>query len=75
MAEDGIDISGQTSNNIEEYFAVSFDYVITVCDHAKESCPYFPTQAINCTTTFLILQKRQVVMRKLWSNLETREIW
>lgn len=47
MAEDGIDISGQTSNNIEEYFDVPFDYVITVCDHAKESCPYFPTQAIK----------------------------
>ncbi|QDW25031.1 arsenate reductase ArsC [Pedobacter sp. KBS0701] len=52
MAEDGIDISGQTSNNIEEYFAVSFDYVITVCDHAKESCPYFPTQAIKLHHNF-----------------------
>jgi len=47
MAEDGIDISNQTSNNIEEYFDVNFDYVVTVCDHAKESCPYFPTQAIK----------------------------
>lgn len=53
MAEDGIDISGQTSNNIEEYFDVPFDYVITVCDHAKESCPYFPTHAIKLHHNFL----------------------
>ena len=52
MAEDGIDISGQTSNNIEEYFDVPFDYVITVCDHAKESCPYFPTQEIKLHHNF-----------------------
>lgn len=47
MKSDGIDISGHTSNNIDEYKAISFDYVITVCDHAKESCPYFPTAAIK----------------------------
>lgn len=52
MAEDGIDISNQTSNNIEEYFDVPFDYVITVCDHAKESCPYFPTNAIKLHHNF-----------------------
>jgi arsenate reductase len=52
MAEDGIDISNQTSNNIEEYFDIPFDYVITVCDHAKESCPYFPTQAIKLHHNF-----------------------
>jgi arsenate reductase len=52
MAEDGIDISSQTSNNIEEYFDVPFDYVITVCDHAKESCPYFPTKAIKLHHNF-----------------------
>lgn len=52
MAEDGIDISAQTSNHIEEYFDVPFDYVITVCDHAKESCPYFPTQAVKLHHNF-----------------------
>ena len=46
MQEDGIDISGHTSNNILEYMDVKFDFVITVCDHAKEVCPYFPTNAI-----------------------------
>jgi arsenate reductase len=45
MKEDGIDISGHTSNNISEYMHVDFDFVITVCDNAKESCPYFPTNA------------------------------
>jgi arsenate reductase (thioredoxin) len=45
MLEDRIDISDHTSNNIDEYFNVDFDYVITVCDNAKERCPYFPTQA------------------------------
>ena len=45
MAEDRIDISHHTSNMIDEYRTISFDYVLTVCDHAKEHCPYFPTQA------------------------------
>lgn len=52
MAEDGIDISSQKSNNIEEYFDVAFDYVITVCDHAKESCPNFSTKAIKLHHNF-----------------------
>lgn len=45
MSEDGIDISHHTSNHIEEYQNIEFDFVITVCDNAKEHCPYFPTQA------------------------------
>jgi len=45
MQEDGIDISNHTSNNVNEYKDVDFDYVITVCDNAKERCPYFPTNA------------------------------
>jgi len=47
MKEDGIDISAHTSNNIDEYWDIDFDYVITVCDNAKENCPYFPTQALK----------------------------
>ena len=45
MREDGIDISTHTSNNINEYRNVDFDFVLTVCDNAKENCPYFPSQA------------------------------
>jgi arsenate reductase len=45
MKEDGIDISKHTSNNIDEYFDIDFDFVITVCDNAKERCPFFPTNA------------------------------
>lgn len=45
MKEDGIDISGHTSNNVEEYRGIAFDFVITVCDNARETCPFFPTDA------------------------------
>ena len=45
MREDGIDISEHTSNHIDEYQSINFDWVITVCDNAKERCPYFPTTA------------------------------
>ena len=45
MAEDGVDISTHTSNHVDEYAAVPFDYVITVCDHANEVCPIFPSTA------------------------------
>lgn len=42
MAEEGIDISGQTSDHVSKFFDIQFDYLITVCDHAKETCPLFP---------------------------------
>lgn len=45
MQEDGIDISSHTSNNMDEYRDIDFDYVITVCDNAKERCPFFPSKA------------------------------
>ena len=45
MNEDGIDISKNTSNNIDEYRDIDFDFVITVCDNARERCPFFPTNA------------------------------
>lgn len=45
MKEDGVDISTHTSNNINEYPNIDFDYIITVCDNARERCPFFPSNA------------------------------
>jgi len=42
MAEDGIDISTHTSNHVDEYEGIDWDYIITVCDHANENCPFIP---------------------------------
>lgn len=42
MKEEGIDLSEHTSNNINEYLDIQFDYIITVCDHAQENCPFIP---------------------------------
>jgi arsenate reductase (thioredoxin) len=53
MQEIGIDISQNTSNNVDEYFNVDFDFVITVCDNAKERCPFFPTKAKKIHHNFL----------------------
>ena len=43
MKEIGIDISGHRSKSVDEFTGQEFDYVITVCDNAKESCPVFPS--------------------------------
>ena len=42
MKEIGIDISHHTSDDVNKYIGDNFDYIITVCDNAKESCPIFP---------------------------------
>ena len=49
MAEAGVDISGHVSTHVDELRDVAFDYVVTVCDHAHESCPLFPgrTQVVH----------------------------
>lgn len=44
MKEDGIDISSHTSNHVDEYAAIEFDFIITVCDHANENCPFIPSK-------------------------------
>lgn len=43
MKGDGIDISEHTSNHVDEYKDVDFDFIITVCDHANENCPFIPS--------------------------------
>lgn len=47
LKEDGVDISSHTSNHVDEYAGVPFDFIITVCDNAKERCPYFPSTALR----------------------------
>jgi len=45
MAEAGVDISRHRSKNVSELIGVPFDYVVTVCDNARETCPMFPGKA------------------------------
>ena len=45
MAEAGVDISKHKSQNISEFAGINLDIVVTVCGHAHETCPYFPTGA------------------------------
>lgn len=44
MKEDLIDISKHTSNHVDEYANIDFDFIITVCDHANENCPFIPSK-------------------------------
>lgn len=44
MAEAGVDISGQTSKSLDSLGDREFDYVITLCDNAREACPFFPAK-------------------------------
>ena len=52
LDEIGIDISFHKSENIDKYLNMDFDYVITVCDSAKETCPYFPNGKIFIHKSF-----------------------
>jgi arsenate reductase len=47
MQELGIDISHQRSKHVDEFIGLHFDYVLTVCDNAKESCPIFPGKSVT----------------------------
>ena len=47
MAEAGVDISGQRSKTVDELPVQQFDYVVTLCGHANETCPYFPGRKIH----------------------------
>lgn len=42
MEELGIDITGHRSKSVDEFIGKELDYVVTVCDHAKENCPFLP---------------------------------
>jgi arsenate reductase (thioredoxin) len=50
--EIGIDISSHRSKSVDEFGGQEFDYVITVCDNAKEACPVFPGKAVRIHQSF-----------------------
>ena len=52
MRELGIDISGHRSKSVGEFAGQHFDYVLTVCDNAKEACPIFPGETIRIHESF-----------------------
>ena len=52
MRELGIDISGHRSKSVDEFAGQPFDYVLTVCDNARESCPIFPGKALQLHQNF-----------------------
>ena len=52
MRELGIDISGYRSKSVDEFAGHEFDYVLTVCDNAKESCPIFPAKTVAIHQNF-----------------------
>ena len=52
MQEIGIDISNHTSNKVDEYTGIGFDFIITVCDNANETCPIFPGNSVKIHKNF-----------------------
>ncbi len=52
MQEDGFDISEHRSKNLLEFTEMTFDYIITVCDHAQENCPHLPSKATRLHCNF-----------------------
>ena len=52
MREIGIDLNGHRSKHVAEFAGQSFDYVLTVCDNARESCPVFPGPAVTIHHSF-----------------------
>lgn len=75
MKEDGIDISGHTSTHIDDYQGMAFDYVITVCDHAQEHCPFFPGKTIRLHHNFADPSKLSGTEEEIHEAFEkTREL-
>ena len=52
IRELGIDISDQRSKSVDEFVGQHFDFVLTVCDHARESCPVFPDKTVTIHQSF-----------------------
>ncbi len=52
LEERGIDISGNRSKSVDEFAGQQIDYILTVCDNAKENCPYFPARTKSIHYSF-----------------------
>ena len=52
MAEAGVDISGHTSKGVDELVGINLDYVVTVCDNARQQCPMFPGRTKHIHKSF-----------------------
>lgn len=79
MAEMGIDIAGRRSKSVEEFADQQFDYVITVCDSAKESCPIFPGAAQRIHYSFQdpaaaqgSVEEQMAVFRRVRDQIDER---
>ncbi|MEO8595949.1 MAG: arsenate reductase ArsC [Candidatus Solibacter sp.] len=79
MSEIGIDISAHRSKSVDEFAARDLDYVITVCDNARESCPVFPAKTLRMHWPFEdpaavegSLEERQAAFRKVRDQIHGR---
>jgi len=79
MQEIGIDISSHRSKRVDEYKDARFDYVITVCDRAKETCPIFPASSVQLHWSFEdpaaavgTIEERQRVFRRVRDEIAER---
>ncbi len=65
MSIEGIDISSNKSNNVDEYKDIEFNFVITVCDNAQELCPFFPSASKMIHNSFLDPAKARGTKKEL----------
>jgi len=72
MAEAGVDISSHSSTHVQDLLNVPFDYVVTVCDHARESCPLFPRPVKKLHKSF---DDPPTLVKSAQSEEETLEIY
>lgn len=70
MAEAGVDITGQTSQHIDEFKDVKLDVIVTVCGHAHETCPWFPA---DCKVVHHGFDDPPRIARELAANGATDE--
>ncbi len=68
MMEAGIDISDHTSDHIDDFKDVNFKYMITVCDHARETCPWIPSDAEVIHHSFTDPAKAEGTEDEIWSE-------